>query len=180
MSRAAQSEPIAGEGAEHSAVEALVRQYGAVLLQFFQRRVKDPREAEDLTQEVFIRLVRRGHVSDVDNVRGYLFECAANTLRDHVRKRKSRHDNDHERFDPETHGSEDFPADHVLMGEEALTRASRAILELPERTRAVFVLRRLEGLPYQDIAHRLGLSLSLVEKQMARAIAHLTQRMSEE
>jgi RNA polymerase sigma factor (sigma-70 family) len=178
MSRSAHSEPT--EGVERAAVEELARQYGTVLLQFFRRRLKDPREAEDLTQEVFVRLVRRGRVSDVGNVQGYLFECAGNALKDHLRKRKSRHDSDHEPFDPDTHGSEDFSADHVLIGTETLTRASRAILELPERTRTIFVLRRLEGLQYQEIAQRLGVSLSLVEKQMARAIAYLTQRMSEE
>jgi RNA polymerase sigma-70 factor (ECF subfamily) len=54
------------------------------------------------------------------------------------------------------------------------------LLELPERTRTIFVLRRMEGLRYQDIAQRLGISLSLVEKQMARAVAYLSQRMHDE
>lgn len=150
------------------------------MLRFFQRRVRDRSEAEDLTHEVFVRLLRRGNIAALQDSRGYLFETAASVLTDRARKRRSRHSDGHESFDPAVHGNADFPSDHVLIGEETLTRASRALLELPERARAIFVLRRLEGLRYQDIAQRLGISLSLVEKQMARAVAHLTQRLNDE
>lgn len=166
--------------AEQEVLNTLAAQFGLVLLQFFQRRVRDRPEAEDLVQEVFIRLLKRGDISALQDVRGYVFETAASVLTDRARKRVSRHSDEHIGFDPITHGSEDFPPDRVLIGEETLTRASRALLELPERVRAVFVLRRLEGLRYQDIAQRLGISLSSVEKQMARAVAYLTQRMGEE
>lgn len=165
---------------EQEALNALAAQFGLVLLQFFQRRIRDRPEAEDLVQEVFIRLLKRGDISALQDVRGYLFETAASVLTDRARKRVSHHSDDHIGFDPIIHGNKDFPSDRVLIGEETLTRASRALLELPERVRAVFVLRRLEGLRYQDIAQRLDISLSLAEKQMARAVAYLTQRMGEE
>jgi len=51
------------------------------------------------------------------------------------------------------------------------------LLELPERTRVVFVLRRLENLSYSEIGLRLGLSVSAVEKHMLRAVRHLATRM---
>lgn len=165
---------------EQQALNALAAQFGLVLLQFFRRRIRHRLEAEDLVQEVFIRLLKRGDISALQDVKGYLFETAASVLTDRARKRLSRRSDEHLPFDPAAHGNEDFPSDRVLMGEETLTRASRALLELPERVRAVFVLRRLEGLRYQDIAQRLDISLSLVEKQMARAVAYLTQRMGEE
>ena len=53
----------------------------------------------------------------------------------------------------------------------------RALLELPERTRAIFVLQRFEGLKYKEIADRLGISASSVEKHMMSAIKHIFQRM---
>lgn len=161
-------------------MDALADQFGHVLLLFFQRRVRDRAEAEDLVQEVYVRLLKRGDIAALQDLRGYLFETAANVLKDRARKHLSHHSRDHVAFDPAAHGREDFPSDDVLIGEETLTCAARALLELPERTRAVFVLRRLEGLGYQEIAHRLGISLSLVEKLMVRAVAYLTQRMSEE
>ncbi len=166
--------------AEQDAMRALAQRFGLVLQQFFQRRVRDRAEAEDLVQEVFVRLLKRGNIAALEDLRGYLFETASSVLLDRVRKRSSHHSNDHLPFDPAVHAHEDFGADRVLIGQETLTRASRALLELPERTRTIFILRRMEGLRYQDIAQRLNISLSLVEKQMARAVAYLTQRMGEE
>lgn len=173
-------DPTSPENPDQATLKALASQFGPVLLQFFQRRVRDRSEAEDLTQEVFIRLLRRGDITALADIRGYLFETASSVLTDRARRRRSRHSDDHESFDPAVHGHEDFPSDRVLIGDEALTRVSRALLELPERARTIFILRRMEGLRYQDIAQRLGISLSLVEKQMARAVAYLTQRMNVE
>lgn len=161
-------------------LSALADQFGQVLLQFFRRRVRERAEAEDLVQEVFVRLLKRGNIADLQDIRGYLFQTAASVLTDRARKRHSQRSDVHVHFDTLAHGCEDFPPDRVLSGEQSLTRVSRALLELPERVRTVFVLRRLEGLSYQDIAQRLGISVSLVEKQMARAVAYLSQRMSEE
>jgi RNA polymerase sigma factor (sigma-70 family) len=166
--------------AEQQFLKALAAQFGPVLLQYFQRRVGDRTEAEDLTQEVYIRLMKRGNIATLENIRGYLFETAASVLADRARKRRSHHSDAEETFDPAVHVNEEFASDHVLMGQETLTRAARALLELPERPRTIFILRRLEGLRYQDIARRLGISLSLVEKQMARAVAYLAQRMGDE
>lgn len=166
--------------AEQALLKELATHFGPVLLQFFRRRVKERHEAHDLTQEVYVRLMRRGNISAVEDIRGYVFETAASVLTDRARKRRSHHSDFEDSFDPALHGNADFASDHVLIGKETLTRATRALLELPDRTRTIFVLRRLEGLPYQDIAQRLGVSLSLVEKQMRRAVAHLTQWMGEE
>jgi RNA polymerase sigma factor (sigma-70 family) len=165
---------------EQEALRCLADQFGPVLLKYFMRRVRDRSEVEDLAQEVYLRLWKRGDIGAIDDVRGYLFETAASVLTDRARKRLSHHSDRHDTFDPESHGNEGFPSDRVLIGQETLTRVSRALLELPDRARTIFVLRRLEGLRYQDIAERLGISLSLVEKQMARAVAYLTQRMEED
>jgi RNA polymerase sigma-70 factor (ECF subfamily) len=74
----------------------------------------------------------------------------------------------------------DFSPEHVLLGRERLARATAVLLELPERTRVIFVLRRLEGMKYLDIAARLGISVSAVEKHMERAVARLMEGAGEE
>ena len=165
---------------DQEALRQLADQFGMVLRHFFMRRIHEREELDDLVQEVYIRLLKRGRVQEVEDLRAYLFETAASVLTDRARKRRSHRAEVHEPFDPAEHSSEEFPADRVLIGEETLTRASRALLELPERARTIFILRRLEGLRYQDIAQRLGISLSLVEKQMVKAVAYLNQRMNEE
>lgn len=154
-----------------------VEQYRSSLHSYFVRRVRDRIEAEDLVQDVFVRLTRRGGLSDVANLSGYIFETAASVLQDRARRRIVRAADEHDPFDGECHAGEDFAPDRVLDGRERLRLVGIALLELPERTRHVFVLRRLEGMRYNDIAFRLGISISAVEKHMQRAVAHLTKRV---
>ncbi len=159
------------------ALEALSRRFRSALLGYFRRRVKDAIEAEDLVQEVFLRLLRRGNVAAIADARAYLFETASTVLIDRSRRGSVRHSAAHESFDPDRHDGADFPSERVYLGREALGRVSAALLELPERTRIIFVLRRLEGMKYSDIARQLGISVSAVEKHMVRAVSHMTERM---
>ncbi len=165
---------------EQHLMEKLAQEFRLPLLQYFQRRIPHPDDAEDLVQETFMRLIKRGNITELTGIRSYLFETASSVVIDHVRRRRARHGDQHQSFDPAAHGGEDFSAEHVALGREAHTRAARALLELLPRTRAVFVLRRVEGMSYRQIAARLCISLSLVEKEMARALAHLTSRMERE
>jgi RNA polymerase sigma factor (sigma-70 family) len=169
-----------GAPIENEAVDALSRRFRPALIGYFRRRINDAAEAEDLAQEVFLRMLRRGNVSGLDDVRAYLFETASSVLVDRARRGAVRHRSKHDSFDPQSHAGESFPSERVFLGKEALNRASVALLELPERTRTIFVLRRLEGMRYADVARRLGISLSAVEKHMVRAVAHLKERMKGE
>jgi len=166
-------EPAAGEA-------AATTRYRSSLLRYFQRRVGDRVEAEDLVQDVFVRLTQRGNLDAIEHLTGYVFEAAASVLRDRHRRRRSRSADVHDEYDVDRHGGVDFPPDRVLGGQERLRQASAALLELPERTRDVFLLRRIEGMRYQDVAARLGISVSAAEKHMQRAVAHLLRRMGAE
>lgn len=153
-----------------------VERYRPSLQRYFARRIVDRAEAEDLVQDVFFRLTRRGSLEDVENLSGYIFETAASVLQDRARRRQVRAADAHDAFDGERHAGEDFAPDRVFDGKERLRQVSVALLELPERTRHVFVLRRLEGMRYNDIASQFGITVSAVEKHMQRAIAFLAQR----
>ncbi|WP_132911334.1 sigma-70 family RNA polymerase sigma factor [Sphingomonas sp. BK235] len=154
-----------------------VERFRSSLHRYFVRRVRDQAEAEDLVQDVFVRLARRGGLGDVANLAGYIFETAASVLQDRARRRQVRAADAHGPFDSNHHAGEDFAPDRVFDGKERLRQVGVALLELPERTRHVFVLRRLEGMRYNDIASQLGISVSSAEKHMQRAIAFLTERM---
>jgi RNA polymerase sigma factor (sigma-70 family) len=162
------------------AIEALDARFRTSLEHYFSRRIRDRAETGDMIQEVFLRLVKRGSLDTVDKLGGYVFETASNVLTDRLRKRRSRREDSHEEFDGQIHGDVDFSPERVLIGRETLARATAVLLELPERTRVIFVLRRLEGMRYRDIAVRLGISVSAVEKHMERAMAHLVQRLGDE
>ncbi|MEW9856694.1 RNA polymerase sigma factor [Novosphingobium sp. M1R2S20] len=161
---------------DHHALDVLNSRYRASLLRHFGRRHSDPTELEDMVQEVFVRLIRRGGVAELANLQAYVFETASSVLKDRLRRSRVRHEAVHESFDPERHADADFSPEDVLSGREQLAHATAALLELPERTRVIFVLRRLEGMRFRDIAVRLGISVSAVEKHMQRAIVHMTRR----
>ena len=172
------TKPLSDAAPSQGALElADVERFRTSLQRYFIRRVRDRAEAEDLVQDVFVRLTRRGGLGDVTNLSGYIFETAASVLQDRARRRHVRAADAHDIFDNERHAGEDFAPDRVFDGKERLSRVGAALLELPERTRHIFVLRRLEGMRYNDIASQLGISVSAVEKHMQRAVAFLTQRL---
>ena len=175
-------DPFAIEGREPGAASnaALARRSQALraaLTRFFQRHIRDSSEVDDLVQEVFLRVVRRGHCDQLEHLDGYIFQTATSVLQDRVRRRKTRLSDRHVPFEPEVHAGTEFAPDRSLMAREGLMAVSLVLLELPEQTRRIFVLRRLEELSYREIGLRLGLSVSAVEKHMLRAVRHLVSRM---
>lgn len=167
-------------GLPQSSHDMLARQAGPVrrwLAGYFQRRAGNDSEVDDLVQEVFTRIVARNSSEPIGNLNGYVLRVAANVLADRARRRSSRHADEHIEFDAELHGDEEIDPERVLSGKEELHAATSALLSLPERTRTVFVLRRLEGWRFGDIARHLGISVSAVEKHMVKAVRHLAAEM---
>jgi RNA polymerase sigma-70 factor (ECF subfamily) len=140
---------------------------------YFRRRIANPSEAEDLVQEVFSRIVARDSQQPIEHLAGYVFQVAASVLADRGRRRGVRHADAHVPFDPDRHGEQDFDPERVLSGKQRLRAATAALLSLPERTRTIFLLHRLEGRRYREIAEQIGISVSAVEKHMVRAVQHL-------
>ncbi|HKT54237.1 MAG TPA: RNA polymerase sigma factor [Caulobacteraceae bacterium] len=173
----------AQQGKGQSSVEALDLRYRRPLVAFFRRRTPTTAEAEDLAQEVFVRLLqsktfRRGAGSDA-----FVFTVASNLLRDRARMAGHRKQGAHfsvdgaDGFAAGTHLIEDRSPERVLIGREALAIANTALLELPIRTREIFVLCRYEQLSHREIAKFYGVTVSAVEKHVAKALAHLASRL---
>jgi RNA polymerase sigma-70 factor (ECF subfamily) len=162
---------------DQASLTALNDGFRASLRRYFARRVQDGGDIEDLVQQVFERLIKRGNVSGIEHLSGYVFQTASSVFADHLRWRQSHHADSHQQFDEHHQSDVDFSPEHVLLEREKLARASAVLLELPERTRVIFVLRRLEGMKYLDIAARLNISVSAVEKHMERAVARLAESL---
>jgi RNA polymerase sigma-70 factor (ECF subfamily) len=159
---------------------ALADEVGPVrswLTRYFRRRVQNIAEIEDMVQDVFARMVARDSTEPVEHLGGYVLKTASSVFTDWVRRRSSHAANLHVSFEPELHGEEDVDPERILGGKEELQAATMVLLRLPERTRTVFILRRLEGQRFQDIAAHLGISVSAVEKHMVRAIHQLSLEM---
>jgi RNA polymerase sigma factor (sigma-70 family) len=154
----------------------LHERYRSALLAFFARRLHNRTEAEDLTQEVFAKLAgtsRRFREPDA-----YVFQTAANLLRDRNRREKVR-------FNYQMHElvtaspSDPLGPERVVAGRQTLYEVIDALQELPERTRTIFILHRLEKLKKGEVAALLGLSISGVDKHLVKAMVHLQGRLGE-
>lgn len=159
-------------------VEDLSRRYHSVLLRYFVRRGITQQEAQDLVQEVFVRLARAHALDNVASAEGYLFATAANVALDFFRYRKVRTDHPATAFVEQLQRTEDFSPERLLEGRQELACIVAALNEMPERMRNIFILARLENLPRAEIAQRLGISKRLVEQQITLATACLADRRS--
>ena len=142
------------------------------LVNFLASRFRDAEAALEVAQEAWIRLMRHDNPESLENARAFLFQTANNLAIDRVRRAAVE-----ERFalaEAVATASDAAPsAEQTCTSKEELQRIIDALGELPEATREAFVLHRFRGLPYQDIAASLGVSSSMVEKHIIRALKQL-------
>jgi RNA polymerase sigma-70 factor (ECF subfamily) len=164
--------------------ERLTWRYREPLLRFFRRRVKRQPDAEDLVQDVMVRLVNAPPQQQSSPIDSYIFTVARNLLRDRARREqvRARHDASDLSSDDSVQdvASEDASLERVLMGQEQLAHVAAALDELGERTRAIFILCRIEGMKHEEIARDLGITVSAVEKHVSKALRHIAQRLTHE
>lgn len=149
------------------------------LNRYFQRRSIDAAEAEDLTQEVFLRIARREEGLTRDNIEAFIFTIAGNLLRDRRRRQDVRGVQislDEDRSINHVALTEVIDPSRVLTARDDLKRALDALGELPQRTQDIFILQRVEGMTNRQIAETISVSVSAVEKHMSRALAHMARR----
>jgi RNA polymerase sigma-70 factor (ECF subfamily) len=165
------------QGEAEDLASALNTRFRPALMAFFLRRIGNHAEAEDLTQDVLLRVTKRGSAIDASRPDAYVFQIAANLLRDRGRRHvvRSNYLQSFEAFSAAD--MEERDPDRVLQARQSLATVIRAVRELPERTRTIFVLFRLEGMKQREIADHLGLSVRTVELHVIRASVHLRERL---
>jgi len=159
--------------------DRLALRYRTPLISYFRRRGVDDIQCEDLTHEVFARVSRRS-AEDVPNPEAYVFSSASSVYVDHVRRRKSHFADRHDNVAGLDFECEAPNAERVFEGKQALQRLSVVLEELPHRTREILLLSRLEGLSNTQLATRFGLSVSAIEKNLARGLAHVRRRFADD
>jgi RNA polymerase sigma-70 factor (ECF subfamily) len=166
----------AGEGVE------LELQYRAPLMAFFLRRVGNRAEAEDLTQEVFLRIIRSQTGGERANS-AFIFTVATNLLRDRARRLQTSGgplvslELEHGAGSVDAKLHEEISPERVLLGKEALQRVQKAVGKLSPQTRDIFLLFKLEQMKQKQIAEIYGISVSAVEKHIVSALTKLAQEL---
>jgi RNA polymerase sigma factor (sigma-70 family) len=169
-------------------ISEVVRRERSRLGNFIRRRVPDPRDAEDVLQDVFYELVEANRLlMPIDHVTGWLFRVARNRITDLFRKKKPERfgdiavaDEDDERLQLEDllpspdAGPEALYARNVLLEELEL-----AIDELPKEQREVFVAHELEGRSFKEMAAETGVSVNTLLSRKRYAVRHLRERLQD-
>ncbi len=172
-------------GADHdNQMESAYGVHRAEILRFLTARTGDRGEAEDLLQELWVR-TQTQLTGPVANGRAYLFRMAQNLVIDRLREKQRRMARERRWSDQET----DFaaagiePADQRRTAEEAMLDREEiaalvsAVTTLPEGARRAFELHKLDGMSHAEVAARLGISKSGVEKHMAVAMKYLRRAL---
>lgn len=170
---------MASQCDEAQDLDQLTRRFRPVLMAFLLRRVRSHADAEDMTQEAFARLASQGRL-EMRSPEGYLFQVAANLLRDRSRRLAVRNAYRIDAAQRDERGIDPLDPLRITGDRETLALLCAAVAELPERTRNIFLLYRLENVDRRVLADGYGISLSTVDRELARAMAALSRCMRQE
>ncbi|NVZ71471.1 RNA polymerase sigma factor [Pseudomonas costantinii] len=160
-------------------LKGLFLKHADTLRGYLARKVRDPQLAADLVQESFLRLAEKPAGERIDNSQGYLYRTASNLLIDHIRQEARR------KTDSVPHEALAEIEDDVAgleaqaMAQQQRQALKQALAELPARTQQIFRLNRIEGLTHAQVARRLDISDSSVQKHLAKALAYVMQRLQD-
>jgi RNA polymerase sigma factor (sigma-70 family) len=125
-------------------------------------------EIDDVIQETYTRLVAAESVSHVYDAKSYAFQIAGSVVIDNLRRMKVVSISSVPDLDYLEVVSEDPSPERQVIDRDELHRLAQMIAGLPGKVRDVFTLRRVYGLTQREVADRLGIAESTVEKHMAK------------
>lgn len=174
------------DGTDETGLAGLYRMHRAELLRFLVARTGNAAEAEDVVQEVWFKIADL-QTGPIANGKSYLFRIAHNLVLDRVRERKRRHareqswsDTEHGPLPPSGEVADGRRnAEQVLEERDEAARLASAIANLPEGARNVLRLHKIDGMSHGEVAAKLGISKSGVEKHMAVAMKHLRKLLED-
>jgi len=173
---------------ENRRIAEVVEREGSRLRRFIRRRVGDPRDAEDILQDVFFALVEANRLlMPIEHVAGWLFRVARNRITDLLRKKQPESFSDRALADEDDGllrledllpspdaGPEALYARKVLLDELEL-----AIEELPKEQREVFVAHEFEGRSFKEMAAGTGVSVNTLLSRKRYAVLRLRERLQD-
>jgi RNA polymerase sigma-70 factor, ECF subfamily len=162
--------------ARAAAFGGLVAAHTERLVRYAYRLVGSREVAEDIVQDLFVRMWERGEDRTVRDVLPYLYHAARNRALSHLRHSRVRA---RWRAMLASAPPPAAPPSSQEVEETDLARAIRqAVQDLPERCREVFTMSREQGLTHREIARVLGLSVKTVESHVWRAMTTLRARLA--
>ncbi len=149
----------------------------AALRVWLRRRRLDGLEIDDIIQETYTRLIAAESVQHVLDAKSYTFQVAGSVVIDHLRRMKVVSISSVPDLDTLEVVSDEPSPERQVIDREELHRLANAIAGLPAKVRDVFTLRRIYGLSQREVAEKMGISESTVEKHMSRGFFIMLERL---
>jgi RNA polymerase sigma-70 factor (ECF subfamily) len=160
---------------DEEAIAQIFSKYYAYMCRSAYRILADENLAEDLAQEVFYELwKRRRELSVSTSLKAYLRRATVNKSLNYIRDHRKVRFEEEGRIDEQTSPP---PASQRVETAELQDLIDKAIDELPDRCRIIFILSRFEDMTYNEIAGLLGISAKTVENQISKALRLLRQML---
>ncbi len=171
-----------------SAFDSIVERYKLPIFNFIYRYIMDYENAEDLTQEVFLRVYKniKNYRPEKSQFRTWIYRIASNLCKNELRNRKRRAKIFIEDVNFEYEGEQDIMQNvqsdsesmlHRLENYELKKIISRNISSLPEKYRVVLILRDIQNLPYEEISKIIDKPVGTVKSRLNRARLMLREKM---
>ncbi|MEL7530149.1 MAG: RNA polymerase sigma-70 factor [Bacteroidota bacterium] len=161
---------------DRSALEELFREYYTPLVRFAYTKLQDSELAEDVVQEVFVKLWNiRENVKINTSLKSYLYTATKNLSLNEIAKVKRHAELNEVYVQKQEQAAEPMSEDERSVWDE---RIQEAISGLPPRCQEVFRLSRFEGMTYQEIADHLKISPKTVENQMGKGLSLLRKSLA--
>lgn len=159
---------------KQTALKAIFQAHYPVVYRTIYRLITDKGIAEDLAQDVFMRLWEKRHQIDIQGSLGaYIRRMAVNEALGYIRKHKKYNVEEiAEQHSPSTVSGED-----LYMDGELQTEINKAIETLPPKCKTIFMLSRFEDLSYKEISQKLNISPKTVENQISKALKVLKKAL---
>jgi len=167
-------------------ISEVVKREGSRLRNFIRRRVPDPRDAEDVLQDVFYKLVEANRLlMPIEHVTGWLFRVARNRITDLFRKKTPEPFSDTAIAGDEGEllqiedllPSPDAGPEALCLRRVLLDELELALDELPDEQREVFVAHELEGRSFKELAQETGVSMNTLLSRKRYAVLHLREQL---
>jgi RNA polymerase sigma-70 factor (ECF subfamily) len=174
--------PLA-EDRGRTALIAVYLERRAELERFFALRLRSPAAAEDLVQEIFVRLASADAPKEIQNPAAYLYRLGSNLMLDRLRGERRAGRREAAWMDVQTsrvNGEEvsgEPSAETTVAARQRLDLVRKALGDLSPQTQRVFRMHKFEGMSHPQVAEVLGISRSAVEKHMMAALKHLAANM---